>query len=54
MRTGPDLRYLQIYAHSRAEIAMATSPEDREHVAAPSDWQGWQRWVEEVDDPGQP
>jgi hypothetical protein len=28
---------------------MATSPEGREHIAAPSDWQGWQRWVENVD-----
>jgi len=28
---------------------MATSPESRERRAVPSDWQGWQRWVEEVD-----
>ena len=28
---------------------MAKSPEDRDHVAAPSDWQGWLRWVEGVD-----
>jgi predicted choloylglycine hydrolase len=28
---------------------MATSPEGRERVTAPSDWQGWQRWVENVD-----
>jgi hypothetical protein len=31
------------------EIIMATSPKDREPIAAPSDWQGWQRWVEDVD-----
>src|SRR5437773_1484627 len=28
---------------------MATSAEGRERAAVPSDWQGWQRWVEEVD-----
>ena len=28
---------------------MATSPKDREPIAAPSDWQGWQRLVEDVD-----
>ena len=28
---------------------MATSPKGRERVTAPSDWQGWQRWVENVD-----
>jgi hypothetical protein len=33
------------------EIIVATSAEGREHAAAPSDWQGWQRWVEEVDWP---
>ena len=28
---------------------MAKTPGDRDRVAAPSDWQGWQRWVEGVD-----
>jgi predicted choloylglycine hydrolase len=28
---------------------VAISPEDDGRVAAPSDWQGWQRWVEGVD-----
>ncbi len=28
---------------------MATSAEGRERAAVPSDWQGWQRWVEDVD-----
>ena len=28
---------------------MAKSPEDHNPVAAPSDWQGWQRWAEGVD-----
>jgi predicted choloylglycine hydrolase len=28
---------------------MATNAEGRERTAVPSDWQGWQRWVEEVD-----
>jgi predicted choloylglycine hydrolase len=28
---------------------MATSPKGRNPIAAPSDWQGWQRWVENVD-----
>ena len=28
---------------------MGTTPKDCEHIAAPSDWHGWQRWVEDVD-----
>jgi hypothetical protein len=28
---------------------VAKTPEDGARVAAPSDWQGWQRWVEGVD-----
>lgn len=28
---------------------MAASSEDRNSVEAPSDWQGWQRWLANVD-----
>jgi hypothetical protein len=28
---------------------VAASSEDRNRVEAPSDWQGWQRWLANVD-----
>jgi hypothetical protein len=41
---------MRVWAGIReAEAVVAIRPEGNSRVAAPSDWQGWQRWVEGVD-----